>query len=194
MALSKKKKRFFLSSLIVLLLLFISNFFISTEVESKQELVINQNIDSVWVVMGHNFDGVDEWSANFYESKAGGAKKFPGLSYSKRITMTERGETVQVIDAFNSVNHSLEYHITAGKPSIASEAKAKWSLVEVGSDKTKVVLEFKMQAKGWIGLFMSGKVKSKIDSSSQELAEELKYYIENGTPHPRKLKSKKKHH
>ncbi|MFT5859327.1 MAG: hypothetical protein ACI865_001428 [Flavobacteriaceae bacterium] len=191
MALSKKKKKFLLYFSIVLILIFVSNFFISSEIESKQELTIDKNIESVWVVMGDEFDEVDKWSANFHTSKAGGSNKYPGLPYSKRITETERGKTVQELDAFDPAAHSLEYHITTGKPSIAAEARAKWSLVEDGSDKTNVILEFNMIAKGWLGLFMSGKIKSKIDASSLELAEELKYYMEKGTPHPRNLAASK---
>ncbi|MFT5229163.1 MAG: hypothetical protein ACI9EV_002317, partial [Urechidicola sp.] len=64
-----------------------------------------------------------------------------------------------------------------------------WSLVDLGLNKTKVVLEFKLVTKGWIGLLMSGKVRSGINSTSAEIAEELKYYMENGTAHPRKIKS-----
>jgi hypothetical protein len=65
-------------------------------------------------------------------------------------------------------------------------------LVDLGLNKTKVVLEFKFVAKGWTSLLMSGKVRSEINGTSAEIAKELKYYMENGTAHPRKIKSLKK--
>jgi hypothetical protein len=192
MKMTRKKKRGFGISLLILALLFIANFFISYTVDVKQELTINANIDSTWQVMGIEFSEVDLWCANFIESEAGGNKKFNGIDYSTRVTVTEKGDNTQDLDEFDSAKRLLKYHITDGKPSIAREASAVWSLVDLGLNKTKVVLEFKFVAKGWIGLLMSGKVRSGINGTSAEIAEELKYYMENGTAHPRKIESLKK--
>ncbi|MFT5822037.1 MAG: hypothetical protein ACI8ZM_003293 [Crocinitomix sp.] len=192
MKMTRKKRRGFAISLLILILIFISNFFITYTVEVKQELTINANIDSTWQVMGTNFSEVDLWCANFIESEAGGSKKFNTIDYSTRVTLTTKGENTQELDDFDPINHLLKYHITEGKPGIAKEATAVWSLVDLGLNKTKVVLDFKLVTKGWIGLLMSGKVRSGINGTSAEIAEELKYYMENGTAHPRKIESLKK--
>jgi hypothetical protein len=192
MKLNKKKKRGLGISLLILILMFISNFFISYTVDVNQELTINANINSTWQVMGTEFSEVDLWCANFIKSEAGGSKKFNGIDYSKRVTVTTKGENTQELDDFDPTNYVLKYHISEGKPGIAKEASAVWSLVDLGLNKTKVVLEFKLVTKGWIGLLMSGKVRSGINSTSAEIAEELKYYMENGTAHLRKIESLKK--
>tara|TARA_B100000809_G_C15040390_1_gene495336 strand:- start:530 stop:1108 length:579 start_codon:yes stop_codon:yes gene_type:complete len=192
MKMTKKKKRGIGISLLIIVLIFITNFFIDYTVDVKQELIINANIDSTWQVMGTEFDEVDAWCSNFIESEASGNKKFNDIDYSSRVTVTTKGENTQALDEFDPVNHTLKYHITKGKPGIAKEASAVWSLANIGSKKTKVILEFKFLAKGWIGLFLSGKVRSEINGASLEIAEELKYYMENGTVHPRKIKSLKK--
>jgi len=189
---TRKKKRIFGVSLLILILIFMSNFFISYTVEVKQELIINVNIDSTWQVMGTQFSEVDLWCANFIKSEAGGNKRFSEIDYSTRITLTTKGENTQELDDFDPTNHLLKYHITDGKPGIAKEASAIWSLVDLGLNKTKVVFEFKLVTKGWIGLVMSGKIRSSIKSTSFEIAEELKYYMEKGTAHPRKIESLKK--
>jgi len=175
-----------------LTLIVISNFFISYTVDVKQELTINANIDSTWQVMGTEFSEVDLWCAHFINSEAGGSKKFSDIDYSTRVTVTAKGGNTQELDEFDPVNHLLKYHITEGKPGIAKEASAVWSLVDLGLNKTKVVFEFKLVTKGWIGLVMSGKIRSSIKSTSFEIAEELKYYMEKGTAHPRKIESLKK--
>ncbi|MFT5072128.1 MAG: hypothetical protein ACI8V8_002102 [Chitinophagales bacterium] len=184
MKMTRKKKRGFGVSLLILILIFISNIFISYTVDVKQELAINANIDSTWQVLGTEFSEVDLWCANFIKSEAGGSKKFNGIDYSTRVTVTAKGENTQELDEFDPANHLLKYHITEGKPSIAKEASAIWSLVDLGLNKTKVVLEFKFVGKGWIGLLMSGKVRSGIMGTSAEIVEELKYYMEKGKPHP----------
>jgi hypothetical protein len=192
MKMTKKTKKRIGISVFILILLFISNFFISYTVDVKQEMTINANIDSTWQVMGTEFSEVDLWCANFIKSEAGGIKKFNNIDYSTRVTVTPKGENTQELDDFDPINHVLKYHISKGKPGIAKEASAVWSLVDLGLNKTKVVLEFKFVAKGWIGLLMSGKVRSGINGTSTEIAEELKYYMENGTAHPRKIESLKK--
>jgi hypothetical protein len=184
MKMTRKKKRGFGISLLILILIFIANLFFSYTVEVKQELPINANIDSTWQVMGTEFSDIYLWSTFFIQSKAGGYKKFKEIDYSTRVILTEDGENTQVLDVFDPAAHSLSYHITKGKPGIAKEASAIWSLVDLGPNKTKVVLEFKMVTKGWIGLLMSGKIRSKINSTSTEMVKDLKYYLEKEKPHP----------
>jgi hypothetical protein len=153
-------------------------------------LTINKGIDDAWEVMGNQYGQVDVWSTNFIESDPSGKPKFQGLSYSKRITLTERGRTVQELDAFDPVNHTLTYHITEGAPGISKKTSATWSMISIDSLHTKVVFEFSMTTKGIMGLVMANTIDEKLGSSATKMAEELKYYLENGYPHPRKIKSK----
>ena len=185
------RKKTFGIAVLFLILIFISNFFISYTVEVKQELTMNATIDATWQVMGTEFSEVDIWATNFIASEAGGNKKFKDIDYSTRVTLTKNGKNTQELDDFDPATHQLKYHITKGKPGIAKEAKAKWSLVDLGPNKTKVILEFKLVTKGWLGLLMSGKVRSGITNASGEIAEDLQFYMENGTAHPRKIKSLK---
>ncbi|MBL4704999.1 MAG: hypothetical protein JKY54_10785 [Flavobacteriales bacterium] len=135
---SKKKRKTLLITLLIAILIFASNFFISNKIEVKQTLIINQNIDDVWEIMGNQYAEVDIWSSNFFESEPGGDPEFDGLNFSNRITITERGKTIQELDAFDPIHHSFSYHITEGKPSIASEAKSTWTLSETESNRTEV--------------------------------------------------------
>jgi hypothetical protein len=185
------RKKTFGIAVLFLILIFISNFFISYTVEVKKELTMNATIDSTWQVMGTEFSEVDIWATNFIASEAGGNKKFKDIDYSTRVTLTKNGKNTQELDDFEPATHQLKYHITKGKPGIAKEAKTKWSLVDLGPNKTKVILEFKLVTKGWLGLLMSGKVRSGIINASGEIVEDLQFYMENGTAHPRKIKSLK---
>jgi hypothetical protein len=188
--LTKRKKKILLIFTIISTLLLTVNFLVEKEVHVKRELTINKSIDEVWEIMGHQYGQVDLWSTNFIESNPSGKPKFPGLNYSKRITLTERGRTIQELDAFDPVNHTLTYHITEGAPSISKKASATWSLISIDSLHTKVVFKFNMTTKGIVGFIMANTIDEKLGSSAKDMAEELKYYLENGSPHPRKIKSK----
>lgn len=152
----------------------------------QKELVIDKEIESVWEIMGTQFAHVHLWSSNFKDSKPGGPARFKGIDCSERRTITDRGETVQQLDAFDSENHKLSYHITKGAPGIAKHADAVWSLKSSATNKTTVVLEFNMTTKGILGFLMTPLIKKGMGKSAMEIAEELKYYAENKTAHPRK--------
>lgn len=155
----------------------------------KKELVIDKDINAVWEVMGVQYTEVHLWSTNFKDSKAGGKPKLSGLDYLHRITQTDRGETIQELDNFDSENYSLTYHISEGTPAIANSAVGIWSLTPIESNKTKVILEFQMETNGFKGLMLSSIIKLKLGKSAMGIAEELKFYVENGEPHPRKVES-----
>ncbi len=148
------------------------------------KLSIHKPIAAVWEVMGNQFGHAHRWSSNFKTSKPGGEAKFEGLAYSLRDTTTDRGNTIQELTAFDPHNYSLTYHITQGAPPIAQKAGATWSLVAEGENVTSLNLEFVMEPKMPLAAEMEGKLKQGLTASVNELAEELKYYLENGVPHP----------
>lgn len=153
------------------------------------ETTIEQNIEAVWDVMGNQFAEAHLWSANFKASQPGGEPKLEGVTYAHRATITDRGETIQELDAFEPQNYSLAYHITEGAPEVAEKASAVWYLKEAADDQTQAFFEFTLEPKSFVSEEMATKIKMGLLKSSQMLAEEMKYYVENGKPHPRKVAS-----
>ena len=146
-----------------------------------RDVTIEKNIKEVWEVMGNQFGQVNLWSTNFLESKPGGVAKFLGLDYSNRITTTERGETIQELDAFDAINHSLSYHITKGLPEVAKTANSVWSLKEIDSTKTIATFEFFMESQDFVPAEMLPKIEMGITASTETLCKELKHYVETGS-------------
>jgi hypothetical protein len=186
---SKLKKIMIIIGAVIVILLGGIYLMAEKNIHVKKEFVINENINAVWEVMGTQYTKVHLWSTNFKNSKAGGNPKLPGINYLHRITQTDRGETIQELDEFDNNNFTLTYHISKGAPEIAKTAVGIWSLVQVESNKTKVILEFELETNGFKGLMLSPIIKLKLGKSAMEIAEELKFYLENGEPHPRKIKS-----
>jgi hypothetical protein len=177
--------------LAVILVIIIGLYFVmDKKIHVKKELAIDKKVEDVWEVMGNQFAQVHLWSTNFKDSKPGGTSKFTGLAYSKRITETDRGTTIQELDAFDATSYSLAYHISSGAPSIAKHASAVWSLKSDGANATTVVLEFNMETQGFLGFLMTPMIKLGMGKSAVEIADDLKHYVETGTASPRKVKSK----
>ncbi|MGL1886000.1 MAG: hypothetical protein OCD76_05755 [Reichenbachiella sp.] len=188
-----KLKRMMIITVAVISVLLIGLYFMAEKnIHVKKELVIDKDIRAVWEVMGTQYTQVHLWSTNFKESKAGGNPKLPGLDYLHRITLTNRGETIQELDELDGENYSLTYHISKGAPAIAKSAVGIWSLAPVEPNKTRVIIEFKLETNGLKGLMLSSIIKLKLGKSAMEIGEELKFYMENGEPHPRKVESQQK--
>jgi len=150
----------------------------------KVELKINKGIQEIWEVMGNQYGHADKWSSNFKTSKPGGEAKFNGLDYSLRETTTDRGNTVQELTAFDPDKYKLSYVITRGAPEIAKLAGADWSLVSESENVSMVSMDFIMEPKMPLNAEMESKIKIGLTASVKELAEELKFYVETGKPHP----------
>lgn len=147
--------------------------------EIKVKVEIEKSIQDVWEVMGKQFGHADRWSSNFITSKPGGEAKFKGLDYSLRDTTTERGNTIQELTSFDDDNFSFSYEITKGAPEIAKRAASNWYLTE--SDKGTIAhMDTIMEPKMALNQEMEAKIHMGLTASFNQLAEELKFYVENG--------------
>ena len=153
----------------------------------KAEVTIAKPIAEAWEVMGNQFDRPDRWSSNFHTSEGGGSSRFAGTEYGYRKTTTDRGEIIQELEAFDPEQYSFAYRITKGAPPVAESASAVWSLHAQGANETLATLDFTMIPKAGLPPEILAKIEMGIKASTQQLAEELKYYVENGQPHPNKL-------
>lgn len=151
--------------------------------EIKVQVTINKPIAEVWEVMGNQFGHAHLWSSNFQSSKPGGEAKFNGIDYSHRDTTTPNGNTLQELIEFDTSNYSLSYEITAGRPEIARSVSSHWYLEE-SSEGTIVYMDSVMEPKMELPAEMGEKIQLGFMDSFKQLANELKYYVENGVPHP----------
>lgn len=149
----------------------------------KVQATIKNKISEVWEVMGNQFGHAHLWSSNFQSSKPGGEPQFEGIDYSLRDTNTPNGNTIQELTEFDAINYSLRYEITAGKPEIAKFVSSHWYLIQT-DEGTVVQMDSIMEPKMELPEDMASKVQMGLTASFNQLANELKYYIENGEYHP----------
>jgi hypothetical protein len=154
--------------------------------EIKVQVTINKSIDEAWEVMGNQFGEAHLWSSNFKTSKPSGKKKFEGIDYSLRDTTTPNGNTIQELREFDAENYSLKYEITAGKPEIAQFVSSHWYHKE-SNEGTIAFMDSIMEPKKELPKEMETKIQMGLTASFQTLADELKFYLEEGKPHPNNL-------
>lgn len=150
-----------------------------------KKTTIDKPIEEVWEVLGNQFGQISNWASIINESKVYGESKLKGINYAIRETDTAQGITKQEVTSFDPKKHSLSYKSISGTPPIIKEVRAHWSLAKTNSNFTNLEMDFKADMKG-LGFILSPLVKIKLGKIGNELLEELKFYVENGQPHPRK--------
>ena len=158
--------------------------------EIKKNTTINKPIDDVWEVLGNQFGEISNWASVISESKVYGAPKLDGLSYSQRETNTTQGITVQEMTSFNPKQYSLSYKAVSGTPFFIKNTNAKWFLSKRNEGSTQMNMSIDIETKGILGFLLTPIVKIKLGKLADVLVGDLKYFLENGNPHPRKIAAK----
>lgn len=155
-----------------------------------QEVIINASIDQAWDVLGNHFAEAQNWASSIEHSEALNDKSLNGSTCTERGCKVDgMGEIKETLIAYDPVKHLLAYEIRQGLPKMVKFASNNWELIDMGNGQTKLKMKIEMKTGGFMGWMMGGMMKKKMTKMSSEIAEEFKYYVENGKPHPRKIKS-----
>jgi len=156
----------------------------------QQEIIIDASIDEAWEVLGPQFNNAQVWASSINHSEALNTESLNGSTCTARGCSVEGiGDVKETLSYYSPKNHSLTYEVKEGMPKMVKYASNKWQLIDLGNGKTKLKMTIEMKTGGFMGWMMEGMMKKKMTKLSSEIAEEFKYYVENGSPHPRKLKS-----
>ncbi len=150
-----------------------------------KKLFIDKPVEEVWEVLGNQFGQIDKWASLISHSEVSGPATLPGVDYSIRSTKTTSGDTQQELTRFDPGNHTIAYKSISGTPPIIKQVKAHWSLEDNGNNDTVLVLDFVAEMRG-LAFLLTPIVKMKMGKVGDTLLDDLKYYVENGKPHPRK--------
>lgn len=154
----------------------------------QKEFVVNASIDKCWQVMGVDFAHVDRWVSAVSHSEGKGGS-FNGASCSERSCSTSLGGMKEQLLEFSPESHMLKYQIAEGMPSMVKYATNDWRLTPINSNQTRFTMVAEMQIGGLMGTMMKPMMRSKMTKLTGQIGEEFKYYVENGKPHPRKVKA-----
>lgn len=157
----------------------------------EKEILVNKNIKAAWKVLGVEFSDAFKWASGVNHSEGSG-DKFSGSSCSERGCSTTMGSIKEKLYEFSNENYSLAYEATEGMPSMVKYATNTWKLIEVGDHKCKLHIKMDIRLGGFFGSLLQPVMKMQMSKIGNHLVEEFAFYVENGQPHPRKLKAMKK--
>lgn len=154
----------------------------------EKEIVINKNIKDAWQVLGIDFARPFIWASSVNHSE-GNTEKFHESNCSERGCSTTMGNIKEKLYEFSNQNYLLAYEVAEGMPAIVKYATNTWKLVEVQSDKCELQIKMDVRLGGFFGSLMQPFMKMQLSKMGKHLVEDFAYYVENGQPHPRKLKA-----
>lgn len=157
----------------------------------EKEIIVNKNIKDAWKVLGIDFANASKWASAVNHSEGNG-EKFNGSTCSERGCSTTMGSIKEKLYEFSNENYSLAYEVAEGMPSMVKYATNTWRLVDLGNGKCKFQIKMDIRMGGFFGSLLQPIMKLQMSKMGNHLVEDFAYYVENGTPHPRKLKAQKK--
>jgi hypothetical protein len=159
----------------------------------KSHTTINASASDVWHVIAHQFDAIGQWASSIPTSYAAPDASPPaGADVGARVCATGVRGFKDVREQFISYDEEamrFAYEATAGLPWIVRHAENHWQVVPLDQSRCQVVARAVVDLRIFPGLLLAPLLRMQMNRLGQRTFEELKYYVEHGRPHPRKVES-----
>jgi hypothetical protein len=155
--------------------------------------VIDAPADTVWEVIAGRFDRIGEWATAIPTSSLGVADLgLVNLDGPIAARVCETGiralpQVTETIVAFDASNRSLTYQATDGMPAFLTAARNTWTVTALAATRCRVDIAAEFATRGLLGRYARPVTLARVLRDGQHLLDDLKHYVETGTPPPRKL-------
>ena len=152
---------------------------------------INAPIDSVWQLLGPDYERAGDWASSVFVSSArGGQPKVDGAPVAGRVCQTSLGPFTETIEAYDERTHHVAYTATGEKmPGFMKGLRNDWRLTEQGPAKTEVRMEMNAHIAFPFNILMGPMMRMQFGKVLRQSLEEFVHFAETGRPHPRKEKA-----
>lgn len=156
----------------------------------KGKIDINAPADQVWQVIAHNYGDIGQWAAMIPASSAiTGGPAPDGAPVAGRVCSAQGfGDVREQFTYYDESARRFGYIAAEGLPSFISRAENNWSVRSLGPDISEVTMRGEIDFPVFPGLLLMPIFKLVMGRKGKQMAEELKYFVENDEPHPRKQK------
>jgi len=162
----------------------------------SNSIIIDKPARQVWKVLAEDFDKAQQWMAavpvSYKKDRGNTAPNAPMVGRICELTRKPDGpiadETITVFDKDSMI---LGINVVPRNGNIPVEQNhATYAVKELAHNSTQVSLDSNIELKTK-GKLLYPALKIGISKSFKEQLQELKYFVEEGKPHPRKENSQK---
>lgn len=158
--------------------------------ELTRSVVIDAPPDAVWQVVAGRFDRIGEWATAIPASAACPVPRpVAGAPVPGRVCRTGVAlvpEVTETIVAFDDAARTLTYEATAGMPAFVTLARNRWQVTAEAGRRTRVSFAAELRVRGPLGCLARWWLLAQVGRTGRHLLDDLKHYVEHGTPSPRK--------
>lgn len=144
-----------------------------------------------WHVLAHQFDQIGQWTSLIPQSQPVSDIPPPdGALVGGRVCSPAVAGFRAVQERFTSYDEAgmrFSYAATAGLPWVITRAENNWSVRALTPNRSLVETRAEVALRPFLGLLLRPLLRLQLQRVADRVAEELKYYLEHGEPHPRKL-------
>ncbi|MEO1051584.1 MAG: SRPBCC family protein [Bacteroidota bacterium] len=152
-----------------------------------KQVELNIPASKAWVILAKNYEHVGEWATIIPESAA----RSEDGEIIGRTCSSIYGDVKEMITSWDEASMAYSYEAD-GLPSMFKSGKNFWKVEPINDLRSRVKMSLRMEMAPLPGFLMGWMIKSKMAKDLDGLMEDLKYYAEQGKPHPKKLKSLEK--
>jgi len=154
------------------------------------DTVIDAPADAVWHVIAHQFDRIGDWATAIPASTAHPpARSVVGAPVAGRVCHTgiRLVPTVtETIVGYDEAARTLTYEATDGMPAFVTRARNQWQVTAIADARARVAFHAQLDVRGPLGALARWWLLAQAARTGRHLLDDLKHYIEHGTPSPRK--------
>lgn len=161
----------------------------------KDQIIVNAPASKAWRVLAHEFDNIDRWSSGIDESKPLIQLSAPeGANVGGRVCLSDGfgGDVEEAFTYYDEDAMRFGYKALGELPLFMKSAENNWAVHSLDSNKSMVEFRAEVEIATLPALLMTPLMPILKKLLGTRTLEELKYYIENDQPHPRKLKAQQK--
>ncbi|VAW43629.1 hypothetical protein MNBD_CHLOROFLEXI01-915 [hydrothermal vent metagenome] len=159
-------------------------------IEVKDQITVNAPATEVWRVLAHEFENIDRWSSGTTESGAVEQGSIPeGAKVCGRVCDGIREDFTyydEQAGRFGYKGIDLPWYF------FINRIENNWSVNSLEPNKSVVEMRPEIDINPFLGLFLKLLMPLIKKNLGTRTLEELKYYVENDQPHPRKVKAQQK--
>ncbi len=157
----------------------------------SKQITVNASAEKVWDITGRDFANIGLWSTAVSHSVAN--EKLDSVNNSPvggRICETSFGKISEEFTAYDDDKKTFSFKGVFDSKMFDSVVNTT-ELTSIDENTTEVKMTPNVEL-SFIGTLMSPMIKMKLSKTMDEILDDLKYYVENGKPSPRKLASQQK--
>ena len=158
------------------------------EMKFRNEIKLAVPAEEAWELVGNQFGNIGDWLVALRSSKLEGTLKAGAYRICQTNGFGPFGKTKikEKLIEFSPENHTFTYVAVEGIPWFIKHAQNTWTIE--ATSPNSCIMRFDATIKTlWYMKPMEWLMPFMMEKDKQRLSEELKYRIESGEVHPRKL-------